>query len=55
MGIVSSLPFEFSLKRIFPGGNSREALGAFYDSEEEAWEHSQESYQATVYKGLQAV
>lgn len=45
MGIVSSLPFEFSLKRIFPGGNSREALGAFYDSEEEAWEHSQESYQ----------
>lgn len=45
MGIVSDLPFEFNLKRIFSDFDSKKTTGFFYDSEEEAWEHSQELYQ----------
>lgn len=45
MGIVSDLPFEFDIKRVFKGYNSKKTNGFFYDSEEEAWEHSQELYQ----------
>lgn len=41
MGIVSDLPFEFTLKRIFSDFDSKTTTGFFYDSEEEAWEHSQ--------------
>lgn len=46
MGIVSDLPFEFVLQRVFTGCSNKNVnvIGTFFDSEEEAWEHSQELY-----------
>lgn len=45
MAIASNLPFEFRLKRVYTGYESKETTGWFYYTEEEAWDHNQESYQ----------
>ena len=44
MAIASNLPFEFRLKRVYTGYDSKETTGWFYYTEEEAWNHNQESY-----------